>query len=76
MAITPTIGAGYIPAVISIAEQIDAGGATVPAATTTTFGTVKQAAIQADFAGADITALKVELNAFLTKLEAAGIVAV
>jgi len=37
---------------------------------------VKQAAIQADFAGADITALKVELNAFLTKLEAAGIVAV
>ena len=32
------------------------------------------AAAQADFAGADITALKVELNAFLTKLEAAGIV--
>lgn len=32
------------------------------------------AAAQADFAGADITALKVELNAFLAKLEAAGIV--
>lgn len=32
------------------------------------------AATQATFAGADITALKVELNAFLTKLKAAGIV--
>lgn len=35
----------------------------------------KQAATQATFAGADITALKVELNAFLAKLKAAGIVA-
>ena len=32
------------------------------------------AATQAVFAGADITALKVELNAFLTKLKTAGIV--
>jgi hypothetical protein len=32
------------------------------------------AATQATFAGADITALKVELNAFLTKLKTAGIV--
>ena len=32
------------------------------------------AAAQVDFAGADITALKVELNAFLAKLRAAGIV--
>jgi hypothetical protein len=32
------------------------------------------AAAQADFAGADLTALKVELNAFLAKLRAAGIV--
>lgn len=32
------------------------------------------AAPQADFVGADITALKVELNAFLTKLEQAGLV--
>lgn len=36
---------------------------------------MNQAATQATFAGADITALKVELNAFLTKLKAAGIVA-
>jgi len=72
MAVTPVIGAGYIEAVNSIAEQVNAGGATVPAATTTTNGTVKKAAAQADFAGADITALKVELNAFLAKLKAAG----
>lgn len=32
------------------------------------------AATQATFAGADITALKVELNAFLAKLKTAGIV--
>lgn len=34
---------------------------------------VVPAAFQADFAGADITALKVELNAFLDKLIAAGL---
>lgn len=33
------------------------------------------AAAQADFAGADVAALKVELNTFLGKLEAAGLVA-
>lgn len=35
---------------------------------------IAAAAPQADFAGADVTALKVELNAFLAKLEAAGLV--
>lgn len=73
MALTPVVGAGYIVAVQDLAEQIDAGGATVPAATTTVAGVVKKSATQADFAGADITALKVELNAFLAKLKAAGI---
>lgn len=73
MAITPVVGAGYIVAVNDLAEQIDAGGATVPLATTAVAGIVKKSATQADFAGADITALKVELNAFLAKLKAAGI---
>lgn len=73
MALTPVVGAGYIVAVNDLAEQIDAGGATVPLATTTVAGIVKKSATQADFAGADITALKVELNAFLAKLKAAGI---
>lgn len=44
-------------------------------ATTTTAGLVKQAATQADFAGADAAAIVVELNTFLAKLKAAGIVA-
>lgn len=43
------------------------------AATTSTAGLVKKVATQADFAGADITALKVELNAWLAKLKTAGI---
>ena len=47
----------------------------LPAATTSVSGAVKQAATQANFAGADIAALEVELNAFLAKLKAAGIVA-
>lgn len=49
--------------------------ASIGPATTTAAGTVKQAATQADFAGADAAAIVVELNAFLTKLKAAGIVA-
>lgn len=52
-----------------------ASGGAIPVATTTVKGVVNQAAAQADFVGADVTALKVELNAFLAKLEAAGIVA-
>ena len=49
--------------------------ASIGPATTTTAGTVKQAATQANFAGADTAALVTELNAFLAKLKAAGIVA-
>lgn len=56
------------------AEELVSGGGvyTLPAATTTVIGGVKKAATQADFVGADITALKVELNAFLAKLKTAG----
>lgn len=43
-------------------------------ATLTAQGTVLKAAAQTDFVGADVTALKVELNAFLDKLQAAGII--
>lgn len=38
-------------------------------------GTPTQAAAVADFAGADAAGLKTELNAMLTKLRAAGIIA-
>lgn len=38
-------------------------------------GAPAQAAAQADFEGADIAALKVELNAFLGKLRTAGVIA-
>lgn len=75
MAITPVVGAGYIVAVNDLAAQIDAGGATVPAATTTVAGTVKQITFTAqqspDFAS--LAAVTVAYNALLTKLIAAGI---
>lgn len=66
--------AGWIWAVQELEASL-ADGTAVPAATTTVNGTVKKAATQANFAGADTAALLVELNAFLVKLKAAGIVA-
>lgn len=66
--------AGWIYAVRELDEAITTGSG-VPAATTTVNGTVKKATTQANFAGADTAALLVELNAFLAKLKAAGIVA-
>lgn len=63
---------GWLAAVNQLNAQLAAGTAVAPA-TTTVNGTVKKSATQADFAGADLAALKVELNAFLAKLKAAGI---
>ena len=75
MAVTPVIGAGYIEAVLSVAEQVNAGGATVPAATTSTAGVVKQAAVQADSVATDVAGLVTDFNALLAKLRTAGILA-
>lgn len=47
----------------------------VEPATTTTFGTVKQAAKQDAAAAADVAALKTQFDALLTKLKAAGLMA-
>lgn len=74
--ITPVIGAGYIPAVESIASQVNAGGATVPDATPTVAGVVKQAAAQADSVATDVPGLLADFNALMAKLRAAGIQAV
>ena len=73
MAVTPVIGAGYVEAVLSIAEQVNAGG--VPAATATTAGVVKQAAVQADSVATDVAGLVTDFNALLAKLRTAGILA-
>lgn len=71
MAVTPVIGAGYIVAVESIADQVNAGTGT-PAATKTVAGTVKQSAYQAPAAAADVAALKAQFDALVVKLVAAG----
>lgn len=74
MAITPVVGAGYIVAVNDLAAQLDAGAATVPAATTTVAGKVKQITFTAqqspDFA--DLAAVTAAYNALLTKFITAG----
>lgn len=72
MALSPITG--HFDLVNQLNTQLAAGTLT-PAATTTVNGTVKKAATQANFAGVDTAALLVELNAFLAKLKAAGIVA-
>lgn len=72
MAVTPVVGAGYIPAVQSIAAQVNAG-AGVPAATKTVNGTVKQAAnvaVPATFA--DLAAVRTWAAALTAALIAAG----
>lgn len=68
------VKAGWIEAVRELEASL-ADGTAVPAATTTKAGIVKKATTQANFAGADVPALLVELNAFLAKLKTAGIVA-
>lgn len=50
-------------------------GATVPAATTTVAGKVKQAVYQAPAAAADVAALKAQVDALLAKLVTAGLMA-
>lgn len=68
------IGAGTSSLVVGTgATDAKAGNYTPPAATTSVAGVVKVAAAQANFAGADVPALLIELNAFLVKLKTAGI---
>ena len=50
-------------------------GAALPAATTATAGVVKQATVQNPAAAADVSALKTQFDALLTKLKAAGLMA-
>lgn len=72
MAVTPIVGAGYIPAVTSLATQINSGTA-VPTATTTVNGTVKKAAfvaVPATFA--DLAAVRTWAAALTASLIAAG----
>lgn len=74
MAITPIVGAGYIVAVKDLATQLNAGGATVPAATTAVAGKVKQITFTAQATTfADLAAATAAYNALLTKLITAGI---
>lgn len=74
MAITPIVGAGYAVAVNDLAAKINAGGASVPAATTAVAGKVKQITFTAQAATfADLAAATTAYNALLTKLIAAGI---
>ncbi len=62
---------------VSLQEVADfvGGAGTVPAATKTTAGVVKQSAAQAASAATDVDGLKTDFNALLTKLRAAGILA-
>lgn len=72
MAVTPVVGAGYIPAVNSLATQINAGTG-VPVATTTVNGTVKKAALVAVPATfADLAAVRTWAAALTASLIAAG----
>lgn len=62
------IKAGWIEAI----RQLEAGVG-LPLATTSVAGVVKKAAYQAPAAAADVAALKVQFDALVVKLVAAGI---
>lgn len=51
------------------------GDYTLPAATTSALGGVKQAAVQANSTATDVAGAVADINALLTKLRAAGMVA-
>jgi len=57
-----------------IADFVGSSGS-VPAATTTTAGIVKQSVAQADSVAADVPTLVADFNALLAKLRVAGILA-
>ena len=75
ISVTPVVKDGSTSVTKGVAYQMTvaeflAGVAATPLAP----GTVKKAISQTTFVGADITALKVELNSFLFKLQTAGII--
>lgn len=61
------ISTGGVP--VSVPSSSDVPGA----ATTTTAGTVKQAAAQADSVATDVAGLVTDFNALLAKLRATGV---
>jgi hypothetical protein len=65
MALEPVVGAGYIAAVNSIAEQVNAGEGSG----------FTEMPYQAPAAAADVAALKTQFDALLSKLVAAGLMA-
>lgn len=63
MALNPTLGVGYMEAVKSLAEQIEAGEGLTPAA------------FQADSVAEDVPTLVADFNTLLASLQAAGLMA-
>ncbi|HCQ7755519.1 head fiber protein [Citrobacter sp. 50677481] len=63
------ISTGGVP--VSVPSSSDVPGA----ATTTTAGTVKQSAAQADSVATDVAGVVTDFNALLAKLRAAGVLA-
>ena len=71
---TNAILGGVIPdgTIITVSET---GAITVPSATSSVKGVVKQAVTQADSTATDVAGLKTDFNALLAKLKTAGLMA-
>lgn len=70
MAITPVVGAGYIEAVVDLAEQINAGGSSVQAADITDASVIGKAVLTAT----DAAAVRTAIGTIAATPETAGIV--
>lgn len=71
---TNAVLGGVIPdgTIITVSET---GAITVPSATSSVKGVVKQAVTQADSTATDVAGLKTDFNALLAKLKTAGLMA-
>ena len=71
---TNAVLGGVIPdgTIITVSET---GAITVPSATSSVKGVVKQAVTQADSIATDVAGLKTDFNALLAKLKTAGLMA-
>ena len=71
---TNAVLGGVIPdgTIITVSET---GAITVPSATASVKGVVKQAVTQADSTATDVAGLKTDFNALLAKLKTAGLMA-
>ncbi|HGK4675236.1 TPA: head fiber protein [Kluyvera georgiana] len=69
---TKVISVGGVPTTVANMDDVDGEAYTLPQATKTVLGGVKQTAAQADSTATDVAGLVADFNAFLAKQRTSG----